>query len=226
MKGYDETLDSLGLSRPFLDLAIKDGDIALNDYGDFLLTDPETDALYRFINKWRFQEKTIIDLFNLWKETHLERGMLEQKAKYWTSKQHMENEELAESYREAEASVAGSIFVLLNTLFNILKRASQPQSVINVKGISLQKIIQATSNNFRHYDEWSHSSPYTNQQKKSADILCDLLGIDKNAKNKPIVNNVCSEVLSVLSNGDFKNIHELVSLIAKEYQTNVLSQSS
>lgn len=226
MKSYEQTLDTLGLSRPVLDLAIQGGDLALNDYGDFLLTDPETDALYRFINKWRFQEKTISDLFILWKETHLESKTLEENAKSWTSKQHIENAELGESYREAEASIAGSIFVLLNTLLNILKRTKQPQSNVTVKGIELKKIIQATSNNFRHYDEWSHSSPYTNQQKTSADILCDLLGLNKNTLYKPIVSNVCSEVLLILSNGDFENIHALISSIAKEYQMNILSQSS
>ncbi|MBP2167023.1 hypothetical protein J2125_000215 [Erwinia toletana] len=210
MKNYKQTLEDFEIDDFKVDLAIKNDDLAINDFGDLLLTDTETDSLYRFIQKWRFQEPTIISLFNLWKEKYSERQKIKINSKNWSLNDRIDNAEALESYLEAEAALAGNIFILLFTLISIPKKPTITETKVKIIGINIDELIQSSANNFRHYDEWSKTTNYTNKQLKSVNKLALVLSLDTTSRKKIITSNVCSEVLMKLSNLQYENLFLLL----------------
>lgn len=77
MKPFDELLDDFRISDCNPDLAIINGDLALNDYGSLLLTNTEFYSIFRFLHKWNYQFDTIQKLFEIWTENRKARVLLE-----------------------------------------------------------------------------------------------------------------------------------------------------
>lgn len=75
-------------------------------------------------------------------------------------------------------------------------------------GQSFGAAVEAAANNFRHFDEWAATIDATAQQMKSMKVLAAILGLtlEPTGKRHPIRNNVCPEVLTLLSNGKFETL--------------------
>ena len=217
MKSFDETLKEFGIENFKVDLAIENGDIAVNDFGDLLLNNKEVDSIYRFLSKWRRQTATLESLFELWKANRQERIALEQVKSINSMKEHIFREEEVASYREAEAAIAGAIFVLLSTLIKTPTVELSRESQVTFKGTPIDKIIQSAANNFRHYDEWSNiKKPYTQQQIKSVRILESVLNLQSDRNRKSIVVNICSDLLFSITSYELPNLHKLIHGYIKE----------
>ncbi|WP_312463996.1 hypothetical protein [Pantoea endophytica] len=217
MKPFDETLQEFGIENFKVDLAIENGDIAVNDFGDLLLNNKEVDSIYRFLSKWRRQTATLESLFELWKSNRQERITLEQVKSINSIKDHIFREEEVASYREAEAAIAGAIFVLLSTLIKTPTVKLSRDSEVTFNGIPIDKIIQSAANNFRHYDEWSNiKKQYTDKQLKSVKILETALNLQVDGNSKSIISNICSDLLFAIANYELKNLNKLIHGFTKE----------
>lgn len=216
MKAFDELLDDFGIRDFNPDLAIVNGDLALNDYGSLLLTNKQFDSIFRFLHKWNYQIDTIQKLFEIWAKDRKTRISLETSKVINSMADHVAIFGQCESLKEAESALSGTIFVMLNTLLQT-PLVKNNGSKVKFNGFDIQQIIKASSNNFRHYDEWSNiNEPYGRNAKTSVEILKSLLCIKPEINKKAITTNVCSDILYILSKYEINNLLSPIMLYIKE----------
>jgi len=121
------------------------------------------------------------------------------------------------------ATLAGSISVILNSLFQRLKqdvnasesawRSASPL----VANFSVGEVFSAAANNFRHYDEWAASRNPSGQQLASMKVLGGILGMPIQLANglPTIRSNVCGQILMRLCQGEMESFHQLCVGFAK-----------
>lgn len=232
-QAFDLTLSRFGLERlkVGLDLQLtKSGDIAITRDGDLQLGNTQKNALFRFVERWRYSESTIAELFGpmVQEARTLERlsGARERDEGPSLSQApqtyHDETEAIAEA-QLISSTLAGSIFVILNSLLQRLKldlNASADEwhtSGPVIGGFSVGEIFAAAAANFRHYDEWAATRAPKENQTFSMKVLCGVL-------NTPVLTtwgfptirtNVCGEVLILLCRGSVESLHEITFDFAK-----------
>lgn len=112
---------------------------------------------------------------------------------------------------------SGSIFVVLNTLLDELKKDlgidinKFANSSPFFKEQSFGKVIWAASNNFRHAEEWRAQwvsiKSFSDQQLKSVKVLATVLDFE-NDDYRFLARNVCPDILMVLSSGSFETLEQ------------------
>lgn len=232
-QGFDQTLLQFGLEnlKRGLDLQLtKSGDIALTRDGDLQLGKPRENSMFRFIERWRQSESAITELFGPMAKAATKLESLSSARKRGEAPVLSQNpeayHEVTDSIVEAQlvsSTLAGSIAVLQNSLFQRLKRdlnASDDewrQTTPAFAGFSLGEIFTAAAANFRHYDEWASIKSPTTQQLASMKVLCGLLNMPvQTAQGFPTIRtNVCGSVLMLLSQGSLETLHQITVGYAK-----------
>ncbi|WP_161786476.1 hypothetical protein [Methylobacter sp. BBA5.1] len=233
LQGFDLTLSRFGLEnlKNGLDLQVtKSGDIAITRDGDLQLGKPCANGMFRFIERWRQSECTITELYTpmahaatSFESLSAARDRGEGPA-LWQNPQayHEVTDSIIESQLVA-STLAGSIAVILNSLFHRLKldlNASEDEwrlATPAFSGFSLGEIFAAAAANFRHYDEWAAAKSPSAQQLVSMKVLCGLLNMPiKTAKGFPTIRtNVCGSVLMLISQGSIETLHQITVSYAK-----------
>lgn len=229
---FNQTLSRFGLEnlKDGLDLAIEGGDLVLTRDGDLKMGNSLTNGMFRFIERWRQSEYAITELFE---------PMLQAASKLEVLSSTRERGEEPTLRRNAAAyhdvtdyiveaqlvssTLAGSIAVILNSLFQRLKadiNASGEewhQAGPTYAGFSVGEIFSAAAANFRHYDEWASAHSPTPLQLKSMNVLCALFNkpVQKDKGFPTIRTNVCGTVLMQLSGGSIQELHQLTVGFAK-----------
>jgi hypothetical protein len=223
--GYREIAHRYGLT-PIVNGAdlvlLPGGDFKLTKDNDLQLGDRVQSALGRLVVRWRFNAPTLKTLFDIVNDAKRKRADAETARDAVVELMRKDRKAALEIWHSAGDDIgvhefgpeacAGAIMVVLQ---NLLRREwsdldESEGTWLNagerIEGHGLGPIVEATANNFRHSDEWAKTYPPSSQQKKSIDVLDDVLR--KHAAASPIPfhvrGNVCPEVLSAISDDSFE----------------------
>jgi hypothetical protein len=204
------------------------GDIAVHD-GDLKLGNDQYNAMFRLVQAWRFNSPTLEGLFNLAIDSGTTRDRLTKEqdelmsllvATNWSrdsiKEYHSKNDEIGAN-EIGEGACAGALFVILSNLLLRLKNDLQVFQDRWVKcgplinGISVGSLVSAAANNFRHYDEWRRTSPPTQQQLSSMNVISQVIG----SLPLPIRENICPKLLEVISGGSYEKLNQALFAFAK-----------
>jgi hypothetical protein len=215
LPGYAETLNRfcLGKLKCRVDLHLsKSGDIASTRDGDLQMGDTQTNALFRFVERWRQSESTVNDLFSPMLRAsqqlaELSKARTQDKGPSLSmnpNAYHAVTESILE-YQSVSSVLSGAILVVLNNLLqrfkNDMRQTSDDWKLSGTKinNHSIGVIFTDAAANFRHYDEWARSKKPNPQQL----VLCDLLNLPvlTTHGSPTICTNVCGDVLMSISHG-------------------------
>lgn len=174
------------------DLVLRNGDIAMTKSGDLMLNNEHYSAMRRFVSAWRFNAPMLKSLFDLTmvvssRSEDLKRS-LNQGVDYRSDPSQKSfppgstaferrfalNEEIAANMLGSE-SCAGAILLNLTSLLQALRddinapRLDWEGTTPLIHGHSVGVILVASSNYFRHWDEWRKTSPPTTRQAGNVD---------------------------------------------------------
>ncbi|MBT0571294.1 hypothetical protein KIK84_13245 [Curvibacter sp. CHRR-16] len=222
------------------DLVLRNGDIAVTKSGDLMLNNEHYSAMRRFVSAWRFNAPMLKSLFDLTmvvssRSQDLKRS-LDQGVDYRRDpsqkpfppgstsfkRRFALTEEIAANMLGSE-SCAGAILLNLTGFLQALKddinagRLDWEGTAPLIHGHSVGVILVATSNYFRHWDEWRKTSPPTTRQATSMDVLNAVLhsaGLKQRNHRLMGVEGICTKILDVLSDGDFEILSERVFAFA------------
>jgi hypothetical protein len=228
---YQEVIETydIGLLKAPGDLQLTaDGDIAVHD-GDLKLGNDQYNAMFRFVQAWRFNSPTLEGLFGLVAASAQAQDRLNDElsnvmsrcfATKWSegsvTNYHAINDLLGAN-EIGEAACAGALFIILN---NLLMRLKADLSVKRVrwttcepliKSASFGSLVSAAANNFRHHDEWRRAKKLTQQQRLSMNVLSLVL----DSGIQLIRENVCAKLLSVISVGRYEQLTQMLFEFAK-----------
>jgi hypothetical protein len=231
--GYEETLKRFGLEslKTRVDLQVsKSGDIAVTRDGDLQMGDTKINALFRFVERWRYSESTINDLFNsaasAAKQLHeLSRAREENEGPSLTidPKAYHEVTESILEYQSVSSVLSGAIFVVLNNLlqrFRLDLNATDDQWTLagkTIESYSIGDIVWSGAANFRHHDEWASTKTPTRTQHRSMEVICGVLKYPLQVpKGFPTIRtNVCGIVLMRICEGSAERLHQIAFDYAK-----------
>lgn len=226
------------------DLVLRNGDIAMTKSGDLMLNNEHYSAMRRFVSAWRFNAPMLKSLFDLTmvvssRSEDLKRS-LNQGVDYRSDPSQKSfppgstaferrfalNEEIAANMLGSE-SCAGAILLNLTSLLQALRddinapRLDWEGTTPLIHGHSVGVILVASSNYFRHWDEWRKTSPPTTRQATSMVVLnavLDSAGLKQRNHRLMGVEGICTKILDVLSDGDFERFSERVFAFANGLQ--------
>ncbi|HEY2683759.1 MAG TPA: hypothetical protein VGI93_09645 [Steroidobacteraceae bacterium] len=230
---YDETLMRYGLTglRARADIQVTDsGDIAVTRDGDLQMGDRQTNALFRLVERWRWNEPTVRELFDMILNSarqldDLNEARADNKGPvlHIDPKAFHEISDLILEYQSITSVLAGSIFVVLNNLLQRFRqdldaeesewRAAHPI----FESYSLGQIVSSAAANFRHSDEWASVKSPTMVQRQSMEVICGLLKrpVQMQKGYPTIRSNVCGSILITISESSFDRLNQLVFDFAK-----------
>lgn len=122
--------------------------------------------------------------------------------------------DIASQVLATRAAYAGTILVVLHDILRRVNeaygarmdawKAAKPQ----IEGHSFGVIVWAAGNNFRHFAEWAKANEPDEKQSRSIRVVSDILGlsISANASDHQVRENLCPQVLYVLSDGRFETL--------------------
>jgi hypothetical protein len=203
---------------------------SLTKDGDLKLGDDRFNAMFRFVQRWRFNSPTLTALFegvvtSRDRKRHLvgQRNQVVAAIRETTPAEqlHALNDEIAAN-EFGPAAYAGAIVLVLN---NLLQRFKSDLDVHDeiwkkayplIEGCSVGSIVEAAANNFRHHDEWARSEPPTRQQLPSILTVAAILKrpIASDGSRHPFRQNVCPEIIEALSGGDYERLNHKVFTFA------------
>lgn len=209
------------------------GDIAVTNDGDLKWGNDRVNAMHRLVQRWCFNAPTLEGLFKLVAEADERRQQLSNERDLIapiafhdpqaTRRFHdIANEEGACAF--GAAACAGAIMVVLHNLLMRLQgdlnatkdrwEKCSPQ----IGRRSLGSIVAAAAANFRHHDEWARFNPPSEQQFRSIEVIAAALGqtIAPNGDRHPFRQNVCPQLLEVVSGGDFGQLGRRLFQFAKD----------
>lgn len=233
IREFNETLSSFGLDQlmrgPDLQLT-QSGDLAITRDGDLQLGDTQTNAMFRLVERWRYGESTIGELFppmmragSQLKELSGARDRGEAPVLHLNPKAYHAATEAIVEADLLSSTLAGAIFVILNNLLTRLKldlntsndewRLATPI----VQGQSLGQVVSAAAANFRHFDEWAATKTPNRNQLESMNVLCAVLDCPVlSPQGFPTIrSNVCWTVLEHLVQGSIDTLHKSTFDFAK-----------
>lgn len=212
------------------DLVMRNGDMAVTQWGDLMLNDEDYSAFFKLVQTWRFNFPTLKILFDASiyiahhrrkLEIELE-GLFAQAAT--TSRHPMQNLDYDAYHRTNDATdaaevargvYAGSIaIVLINMLqsFRVNIAATQDEwkkAAPLFDGYSVGQILEASANNVRHAEEWQTTRPPTRQQMNSIQVLSAVLHEPlepTDGSRHRFSREICPETLQLISDGDFRKL--------------------
>ena len=208
------------------------GDIAVHD-GDLKLGNDQYNAMFRLVQAWRFNSPTLQGLFNLATDSGKAQDRLTKEqdelmsllaATNWSrdsmKEYHSKNDEIGAN-EIGEGACAGALFIILSNLLLRFKSDLQvaQDRWVNcgplMNGISVGSLVGAAANNFRHYDEWRRTSPPTQQQLSSMNVIWQVIG----SVPVPIRENVCPKILEVISGGSYEKLNQRFFEFTKSVST-------
>lgn len=229
---YDQLVECYGLTMLMSpgDLQIENGDIAATKDGrDLKFGDTAYNALFRFVNGWRFNVPTFRLLFDLVYEAKRKQAELEERQSREFPPLHVfvRNPEAVKNYHQIEDEIgaaqmaytacAMSLLLAISgmlALFKIDVEAGSEWQTTGplVGGHSVGAIMEATANNFRHRDEWAMTRPPKGRQLSSIRILAAVLNepISRDGSRHRMSRDVGHEVLGMLSERDFETLSRCI----------------
>lgn len=233
LQEFDETLARFGLERVRVGLDLQldaNGDFAITRDGDLQMGPPRTNAMFRFIERWRLSESTISDLFVPMLRATVNANTLaaaRNRGELPTLRiDPAAFHETTDAIVEAElisSTLGGSIAVVLNSLLQRFKKdlnaSHQDWHVAGsqIAGFSIGEILAAAAANFRHYDEWASSKRPTAQQLESMTVLSKVLDLPVLASHgfPTIRSNVCGQVIAIIGDHNLETLHQRTVGFAK-----------
>jgi len=233
---YEQTIRRFGLEkiRSEIDLTLDEkGNIAQGRDQSLKVGDTKTNALFVFVESWRQIDSTVSTLFESIRTASKQLHDLETARQCGNGASisidprayHAETDSILECHSICSV-LAGSIFVVLSNLLLRLrgdlgiKKESElwKKSGTMIKTHSFGEIIEASANNFRHYDEWASAKKLTDQQRLSMEVLCDVLDLPLMGKDSyaTIRKNVCDQILLRISEGSVDELHQRMFDFAKK----------
>jgi len=200
--------------------------------------------MFQFINDYITNWPKLHQLFSDIAESHIQEAQLveAQNARAEEQARKMFNKESYDSQTMHDLSMqqggartsreigAGSIFVVLNTMLDELKKDLQISEDKFCKSgplfasQSFGAVVRAASNNFRHMEEWraqlAAKKPYTKQQLNSIEVLAPVLGFEQKDYGL-LADNVCPQVLDVLGGNDFEELERHLFTFANKLAVGV-----
>jgi hypothetical protein len=223
--------------KPGSDLMVlSHGDLRGTVRGGIQLGDSHFSALFDFVNGWIGNLPTLRLLFG---EVS---GSVQRKAEF-TQRMNQAAQEVAEQMLRGEMpthnsfvaseeggqievgrdACAGALFVILNVLLQGIRTELKCESIWKFTatlnhGYSIGQVIEAASNNFRHYDEWTMdwvaNKAFTSQQMRSVKVLAKALD---ETEFRMLSGNVCGRLLlSLSSNGNFNDFEGMIMKFAQD----------
>jgi hypothetical protein len=212
-----------------LDLAIKDGDLALTRRGELMLGDKTSHAFFDLVRDWRYNYAPMKVAFDLVAEAGAHGKELETEREALCSGPEL----LAERFRGIQDELAIMAFArgsysalaVLN-VSNALQTfradiganqnewaAAQPQ----FNGRSFGEILEASANNIRHRDEWAATNPPTPTQLKSIKVLADALNepVAPAGRKHGFAREIGPETLALVCDRDFSRLETNFFAFAK-----------
>ena len=110
---------------------------------------------------------------------------------------------------------AGAVTLVLDDIIQpcaeAFKNAKQGEPAPIIAGFSIPRILKATGNNFRHYDDWKTEKP-NKRQRWSIEPIAALLGVPLSVgcANHPFNHVAAWDVLNALSGGSYEDLEGLV----------------
>jgi hypothetical protein len=229
---FEQIVERFGLQemRSGLDFqTTKSGDLATTRDGDLQMGNTRMNAMFRFVQRWRLSESTLVQLFGpMVSAAKRYEELIEEKnnkAHTFFEKPdllHELNDGIVES-QLLSSTLAGSLTVILNNLFQRLRsdlnasddewRNARPEFT----GYSMGEAIAAAAANFRHYDEWACMKSPKDQALRSMTVLSSLLNVPALTQHgfPSIRTNVCAEMLMLISQGEIETLYERAIAYAK-----------
>lgn len=205
----------------------EEGDLALTDDRDLKLGDDRFNALFRLVERWRFNAPTLEMLFAFVTSATSRRGRIDREVEALGRKQFTPQEfhMLFDSIDATELGreiYAGAIVMVLNNLLQRFKRDLRADDGVwrdtgpFFGGASFGSVLAAAANNFRHHDEWARTEPPSAQQLNSIKIIAAALQrpVAMDGKHHPFRDNVCCSLLRVLSDGDNQRLNRNIFAFA------------
>jgi hypothetical protein len=205
--------------------------IQSNRRGDIRWQGKAHNAMFQFINEYITNWPKLHQLFSEItasyvqekESTTAQNAHAEDYAKKVLNNEPVDNEKMYALSSEKSGIIngrqiaAGTIFVVLNTMFQELKKDLEIDGdKFGKSGPLFQqqtfgKVVWAASNNFRHAEEWRAQwvadKSFKDQQLQSVTVLAPVLGFEQ--KDYRFLScNVCPETLAVLSNGNFEILEQ------------------
>jgi hypothetical protein len=180
--------------------------------------DTPVNAMFRLVERWRATHETTVVLFaEISKAENLLATMVkvaQEQLELGHTRQYLETQEKIGAVREVSTTLAGTIFVTLNsTLQRFRKDIAAPSEAWEsrsplVHGRSIGAIASAASANFRHYDEWAATPVPTGQQLESMRVICSVVGCDVMDQHghRTLRTNVCDQLLTAVCGGSLETL--------------------
>ena len=190
--------------------------------GDIKLGNTQHNALHRLVVRWQMEAPMLASMFDAVLGSEEKRQDYKAMIDALVSRRGLDAESVEEFHRLREAigvnqmgpgNAAGAIAVALN---NMLRRewvdlgepATWDSAGDKLCGHSFGSVVEATSNNYRHADEWARHDPPTRQQLESIRVIADVLGtaLSPDGSRHPFRGNICPKVLLAISGGSFETL--------------------
>lgn len=226
---YDYVVDAYGLTilQEPGDWSLENGGLAETKDGDFKVGDTAYNGLFRLVQTWRFSVPHLRYQFDALNKMLVLRESLDEKMNATGQERHARimrgylrpDPNFAAAFndicdQQATATFgagiyAGSLMLMLGgALLRFKDDIDAKDHWTKVgpffNGHSAGPIIEAGANGFRHADEWAKTRVPTARQKRSQEIirgaLSDRLPPDEGSPGR------CSELLQLLSGGDFEGL--------------------
>jgi hypothetical protein len=177
--------------------------------------DTQTNALFRLVERRRWNEPTLRELFNTMHnavqrldELNAARADNKGPVLHIDPEAFHEVSDLILENQSMTSVLAGSIFVVLN---NLLQRFRQKSYSVGQMGCS-------AAANFRHYDESACAKTLTKVQRLSMEVICGLLNCPvQMRKGYPSIrSNVCGPILMTISEGSIDRLSQMIFEFAKD----------
>jgi hypothetical protein len=229
---YYEVVEQYGLEilKSPGDLVLKDGNLALTKIGDLMLKNAEYSAMFRLVQRWRFNAPTLQSLFDLVFTTKCRRidlddslngVFLDRRFDPKAANPFIPDQSSLDRYHElndeiganelASVAYAGAVVLVLSGLLRSFKddmdatRDEWEKSAPLIEGCSIGSILAASANNFRHNDEWAKTRRPKQNQLASIRVLAAVFQeqIAPDGTGHRLSRDICAETLELLGGGNF-----------------------
>lgn len=238
--GYDEiiTRNQIDMLMKPGDLVIRNGDLALTEWGDLMLNDEYYHSFFKLVQEWRFNYPTLRIMFeavflsvtNIEKSNKNVENILRPPGRIFSQPMPAIDYDAYHKAIDQHGAIevatgiyAGSVAMVLSKSLLAFKSnisANEDEwrkSAPLFNGCSVGQILEASANNVRHNDEWAKSRPPTSQQLRSIHVLATALNepMSPNGSGHRLARDICPETLQLICNGNFEKLEKMIFMFAK-----------